>query len=275
MRHRSPRPFLDLWRRRPGLPPLRRGTVVAGAAAAFVAASGLALAAHEATAPEDRPSAGVEAPGLTTPTATDRSPAPSRSSDRPALPDRRPSSLSPSPTHGPQAAAPSTGLPTPSDLVSALSLPTQKPDRTAGSPAGTVPTKAPSTARTSTSPGTASSPDTSGSAPSSTTRGTTPSDSTSSPAPSRSADDDGTAPQTTVSTVSSNALTWVVALGADEPATFECDLDGEGYAPCAASASFPLAPGQHTLAVRATDPAGNTDASPAVVTAQINAGAGD
>jgi hypothetical protein len=46
--------------------------------------------------------------------------------------------------------------------------------------------------------------------------------------------------------------------------TFECSLDGGAWAPCSSPATFnKLATGEHELRVRATDRAGNTDASPA------------
>ncbi|MCP3145283.1 Ig-like domain-containing protein, partial [Pyxidicoccus xibeiensis] len=50
----------------------------------------------------------------------------------------------------------------------------------------------------------------------------------------------------------------------ESPVTFECSLDGGPFAPCPASATFgPLPDGDHTLAVRAVDTAGNRDATPA------------
>ena len=52
-------------------------------------------------------------------------------------------------------------------------------------------------------------------------------------------------------------------LGSTEtPSTFECDLDGAGWSACATPFTTPaLGDGAHTLKVRATDAAGNTDAS--------------
>jgi hypothetical protein len=47
--------------------------------------------------------------------------------------------------------------------------------------------------------------------------------------------------------------------------TFECSLDGAGYAACASGDTFgPVTDGAHSFSVRATDRAGNIDPSPAV-----------
>ncbi|HEU0022643.1 MAG TPA: hypothetical protein VFR55_13375, partial [Dehalococcoidia bacterium] len=46
--------------------------------------------------------------------------------------------------------------------------------------------------------------------------------------------------------------------------TFECDLDGSGFRACASPQSYSaLAEGSHIFQVRGTDPAGNTDPTPA------------
>jgi len=81
---------------------------------------------------------------------------------------------------------------------------------------------------------------------------------------------DLTAPDTTISNKPSDPTTDTSAsfvLASNEVATFECNLDGAGFTSCATP--FPLtglATGQHTIAVRATDAAGNTDATPATYT---------
>ena len=51
---------------------------------------------------------------------------------------------------------------------------------------------------------------------------------------------------------------------ADEPATFECRIDGNLFTPCTLEQSYTgLDVGQHTFEVRATDVSGNTDPTPA------------
>ncbi len=53
--------------------------------------------------------------------------------------------------------------------------------------------------------------------------------------------------------------------------TFECQLDGGGYSSCTSPKSYSsLSDGSHTFLVRATDPAGNTDASAASHTWQVD-----
>ena len=53
------------------------------------------------------------------------------------------------------------------------------------------------------------------------------------------------------------------AFGAsDAGSTFECSLDGGPFVPCTSPWNEPVAPGTHTLTVRAIDPQGNIDGTP-------------
>ncbi len=53
-------------------------------------------------------------------------------------------------------------------------------------------------------------------------------------------------------------------LSSESGATLECSLDGAAFSTCSSPAEYAgLAQGAHTFEMRATDPAGNTDASPA------------
>lgn len=223
-RHRSPRPFLGLWRRRRALRPLHKGMLVS-AALALAGATGIALAAqHQAAPGQGSPPQAGASQAAPSALSTVRAPAPSRSSDRPAgqrSPGRSPApSGTTSPGGPPSPAAPNL----PTTTVPSPSLPAN------------VSTSVPAA----------------------------PSEST--------VQVDRTAPVTTASTVSSDNRTWVVSLSANEPASFQCSLDGGGYAPCRTTAVFgDLAPGPHTLAARAVDRAGNADRSPARLTAQVNA----
>jgi large repetitive protein len=82
---------------------------------------------------------------------------------------------------------------------------------------------------------------------------------------------DTTAPQTTLlggPAGSTSATTASFKFGSTEPgSSFECRLDGAAWSACASPQQYSaLAPGSHTFDVRATDAAGNTDASPATRT---------
>jgi hypothetical protein len=59
---------------------------------------------------------------------------------------------------------------------------------------------------------------------------------------------------------------WIFHFSSTEPgSTFECKLDKRPFAKCGSSKMFKHAkPGRHTLKVRAVDPSGNVDPSPAV-----------
>jgi hypothetical protein len=77
---------------------------------------------------------------------------------------------------------------------------------------------------------------------------------------------DATAPQTTIDTKPPDPSTADVdfSFSASETSTFECSLDGAAFSACNSPVSYTgLATGPHTFDVRATDAAGNTDATPA------------
>lgn len=82
---------------------------------------------------------------------------------------------------------------------------------------------------------------------------------------------DTTAPESTVSsgpTGSTSASTATFKFGSSEAgSSFECRLDGAAWSACTSPQPYSgLAPVTHTFEVRATDLAGNTDASPATRT---------
>ncbi|MEW5829758.1 MAG: SBBP repeat-containing protein, partial [Chloroflexota bacterium] len=79
---------------------------------------------------------------------------------------------------------------------------------------------------------------------------------------------DKSAPETQIDTMpadpSSSRDASFTFSSPDATATFECRLDGGGFGPCASPASYTgLGDGPHTFEVRAVDPAGNTDPTPA------------
>ena len=81
---------------------------------------------------------------------------------------------------------------------------------------------------------------------------------------------DTTAPDTVIDTAPP-ALTIATSASftfhSTEPVDFQCSLDGAAYSACTSPASYnSLTDGSHTFAVKATDAAGNTDASPASFT---------
>ncbi len=78
------------------------------------------------------------------------------------------------------------------------------------------------------------------------------------------------APQTTATTRSTNASRWVIGVGSDTDATYECSLDGGSYEACGPTVTYDdLDKGTHSFAARATDGDGDTDPSPATLTAEI------
>lgn len=75
------------------------------------------------------------------------------------------------------------------------------------------------------------------------------------------------APTTTVTgkpAADSPSTTPTFTFESDDPtATFECRIDGGTWAPCTSPSTLPsLADGTHTFEIRATDPAGNVEATP-------------
>ena len=87
---------------------------------------------------------------------------------------------------------------------------------------------------------------------------------------------DLTAPNTsfgsTPSNPSANATPTFGLDSTETPATFECDLDGGGWSSCSTPFATPaLGDGSHTLKVRATDAAGNTDATEVTFTWLVDA----
>lgn len=84
--------------------------------------------------------------------------------------------------------------------------------------------------------------------------------------------DDTTSPDTSLSEPSSDGGEAVFSMSASEDASFTCSLDGGGFEPCDSPASYSdLEPGWHTLAVRATDSAGNVDPTPAEIRWHVSA----
>jgi len=78
------------------------------------------------------------------------------------------------------------------------------------------------------------------------------------------------APQTTATTRSANASRWVIGVASDTDATYQCSLDGGAYQSCDSTVTYDgLEKGTHTFAARATDADGDTDPSPATLTAEI------
>jgi len=79
---------------------------------------------------------------------------------------------------------------------------------------------------------------------------------------------DTTAPETSIDsgpsgTVKQDSATFSFS-SSEANSTFECKLDSAGFSACSSPKNYTgLAKGSHTFKVRATDAAGNTDASPA------------
>ena len=82
----------------------------------------------------------------------------------------------------------------------------------------------------------------------------------------RNVDVDRTAPNTSIVTKPadpSNGIPSFTFTSTELGSTFECSIDGGGFAPCTSPRTVPgLTDNSHTFQVRATDAAGNTDATP-------------
>jgi hypothetical protein len=83
----------------------------------------------------------------------------------------------------------------------------------------------------------------------------------------RNVDVDRTAPNTTIVTKpadpSNNTTPTFTFSSSETGSTFECKIDGGSFAPCTSPHNVTgLSDNEHTFEVRATDPAGNTDATP-------------
>jgi hypothetical protein len=75
---------------------------------------------------------------------------------------------------------------------------------------------------------------------------------------------DTTAPDTSIQTLATTGPGAVFRLGSDSTATYRCSVDGGAFTLCAPTVTLTgLAPGWHTLAAQAVDPAGNADPTPA------------
>jgi hypothetical protein len=78
---------------------------------------------------------------------------------------------------------------------------------------------------------------------------------------------DTAAPETTIRikppAVTNNKTATFSFAASQRGSTFECSLNAGAFQLCSSRQIFPVTPGAHTLQVRATDPAGNTDLLPA------------
>jgi hypothetical protein len=86
---------------------------------------------------------------------------------------------------------------------------------------------------------------------------------------------DSLAPDTTIGSTPANPSTSTSASfsfsSSETPSTFQCSLDGAAFAACTSPQSYTgLSNASHTFQVRATDAAGNVDATPASYTWTVN-----
>jgi hypothetical protein len=235
MRHRAPRPFVDLWHR--AIRATAHGLGKAAerlpirAVGILTAALALGIGGYAAIASvmDESPTRAIDPAGPTT--ASD--------AEGPLT-----SQLPEAENRGPGASTPesSTSAPArpkaPSSPSEEPPSPSTEPDPETGSPS-THPA-APNTAPT------------------------TPSTSPSQASPSTKKPEDVTPPNTSLSEEYPESDSAVFSFSANERAAFTCSLDGAAYKACDSPTTYTdLEPGWHTFAVRATDTAGNVDPSPA------------
>ena len=71
-------------------------------------------------------------------------------------------------------------------------------------------------------------------------------------------------PETTITSAAATGTSASASFASSEAgSTFECRVDGSGWSACTSPARYVLAPGAHLLEVRATDPGGTVDPTPA------------
>lgn len=260
MQHRAPRPIIDLLRRIPRATARPLGMVARlspgralvalvamltlGAGAYVAAASSLDDSANPPTASADRQPPGAVSRDGERPTLVA---APTPGGEAPERGTPEPGTSGPEPT-GPQPPEADLAASTPSVDVTPdparLSQPTESP-RTAS----ITPSESPSDNGDN---------------------GSSPSPDGSSPTP-----EDRIPPDTSLVEELLDGDEALFSFSATEPASFSCSLDGSAYVSCDSHSTYDdLDPGWHTLAVRATDRAGNVDPSPAEHRWHSSAGAG-
>jgi hypothetical protein len=83
-------------------------------------------------------------------------------------------------------------------------------------------------------------------------------------------------PETSAATEELGSHSWTVAVVANEPATYQCSLDGSAFTSCGPITVFDdLHNGRHRLAARAVDSAGNVDPTPAELATVVTGQGGD
>ncbi len=84
---------------------------------------------------------------------------------------------------------------------------------------------------------------------------------------------DGDAPETTIAKAPTKTrvrhLIRIVFVADESGSRFECSLDRRPFKPCSSPLKRRLPAGRHTFRVRATDPAGNTDPTPATARIKV------